>query len=116
MSNPDQKTNARFLPDIQSQRLCLQDALRSPGKAPLLHALRAVAEARGITKLARELGLGAPALMAVLAGEKNNDPSLVADLISHVLAIIATAETASGSAKMVKSRRAGGKTGPVDER
>ena len=107
--------SAAILSDTQSQRLCLEDALAAKSASAKLHALQAVASARGPGRVAREVGLAPAALARLLSGEEDHDPELITGLVGLLLARFATADAGPESAKAERIRRAAGKTGPSGE-
>lgn len=106
----DARTSAAFLPDLKAQRLCLQDALQTRDDPAMLHALQAVAIARGIPRLASEIALTEAELARLLAGEGAPPQVPVAALIARLLATMPPPAVGPASTKTPKDRRAGGKT------
>lgn len=77
----------------------------------MLHALQAVASARGPARLARETELTQAELAGLLAGVDGQDPERITELVRALLARITPARAGLQSAKMAKTGRAASKTG-----
>lgn len=116
MPNRDIKTSAEFLPDIQSQRLCLEDALKLRSPLVMLHALQAVASARGLQKMARDAGMTQSELVNLLADNNASRPALITETVTALLVGMTRTLATAQAARLPKNRRAGGKTGGSDER
>lgn len=112
MPHRDIQDSAAFLPDLLAQRLCLQDALATHNPAAMLHALQAVARARGAGRLAREVGLEPAELAGVLDDANGQMPERITALARLLLDRIVAAEAAPPSAKMAKTGHASSKTAP----
>lgn len=94
MHQDKRRGSIRFLSDLASQVLCLQDALDTKSSQAMIHALRAVAQARGVDRLLRDAGNDRDALAALLDRVPAEDNSELVALLSRLVANLSASRSA----------------------